>query len=267
MYSIIVFAIFTWLAYVINGQVNVNLDLIKTYRATTQQADLIVAAQNLKQYYMQFGSYPASMLALSTTPGYEHVKSSMNVNQGYSLSGSIVDAVWTFKRATIFNYNPGNGDTVSSLTTANTCGVGSFNSATSWCGPVNSLWFRVENREIYNDSIVNQRIKQQRFLQKFASYFNDQQIFPNKDQSAASLVAGTSYSVSTLAGYAGLANNCSGNFAWRGVPIDCSEMFDQWGGNISYTYFSDTHIAIVSSTPILNQLGGKVNIATDLDAT
>lgn len=267
MYAFFVLTIFTWLAYVISGQVTTNIQLLNSYRAKTSAYTLTVAAESLKQYYAEKQSYPTSLTSMSATVGFEQVKSYIATGQGYSVSPSIIDSVWTFQRATVFNYSPTKGDTVSSITTGNSCGSGSFSVSTSWCGPKDSLWFRNETRESFNDEIVTQRAKQQRILQKMASYFNTSEKFPNKDQSSVALVAGSSYPLKTLAGFGGTAMTCSGTFTWEAIPIDCGEMFDRWGNDVLYAYFSNTHIAIVTSTPILNKFSVRINIASDLNAT
>jgi hypothetical protein len=267
MYALIVLIIFTWLANVISGQVYTNIELMKSYRNTSNQFALVAVAENIKQYYQEKNIYPSTLTALSGTVGFEQMKSFTNVSQGYAISGSIVDSVWTFNRVTLFNYSQAKGDTVASITATNTCGSGSFSAAISWCGPVDSLWFRDETRENFNSAIVAQRATQQRLMQKFASYFNDKAKFPNLDQANTPMVAGNSYVLSALAGYAGTALTCTGTFTWQGVPIDCGDMFDRWGSATTYAYFSDTHIAVVSGTPIINKVGSKINIATDLNAT
>jgi hypothetical protein len=267
MYIYFVFVFFTFLAYVIGGQIQSNVDLIKSYRKSSDQTDLLNLSATIKQFYDEKRSYPTSISSLASTSGYEQSRSMTNAFQSYVVSGTIVDSVWSFQRAVVFNVNRSHGATDSSYGLINNCGSGSITSGSSWCGQPDSLWSRLEARDEFNAEITVQRTRQQRLLQRLASYFNNMGNFPNKDQSSANMVSGLSYSVAVLVGYGGSGGACSGTFSWLGVPIDCSDMFDIWGNAINYAYFGDKHIALVSSTPILNRLGQKVQIAADLDAS
>ena len=69
--------------------------------------------------------------------------------------------------------------------------------------------------------------------------------------------------LAALAGYAGTAANCSGQYQYRGIPIDCSDMFDSWGGKIGYQFESANHIILVSETPFYNSTGTRLVIPVD----
>lgn len=267
MYALLIIAIFTWLAYVVGGQAETNIELTKAYKQQRLAGEIKVISDNLNQYYLEKNSYPNGLAELAATQGFEHLRSSTNSNIVHVNASNLTDTMWTFNRFVLLEINPQVGETASSVGAINTCGSGEASSATTWCGRLNTLWERQETRENYNNQLGNQRIVQQRILHKFASYFNENQLFPNKDQNNANLVAGTAYKLATLVGYAGLASNCSGTFSWQNIPIDCGEMFDLWGNPVTYTYFNTVHIALISSTPFKNQGGTKVTIATDLDAS
>lgn len=269
MYALLVVMMFSMIATLLAIMTQRNLDNVHFYDATVRSIHAQTVADSVKQYYADSGTFPASTQALAGTSGYEHVRSAQDVSTSYTASGTLTDPVWQFKRAIVYTYDRANGPSNSSFESNNTCGSGSATTATSWCGPNNDgyLWFRIETRDGANFEIAHQRANQQRTLQKLASYFNAQQTFPNKDQTGAVLTAGQAYTLASLAGYAGSATNCAGIYTWRGVPLDCSELFDRWGNAIAYAYLSNTHIAILSTSPLSDATGNAITIGTDLDVT
>lgn len=267
MYPILLIVIFTWLAYLVGSQTTANIEMMKAHRAQVLKIDLQNLNDSVNLYFLEYAQYPSTLNVLNVQSGYEFNKTSVNNSIGYSTGTNLTDSVWTFSRSVFFQYNPQIDETPSSVSAINTCGSGTVSSAANWCGSPYRFIVRNESREFFNQQLIQQRVRQQRLMQKFAAYFNDLQYFPNKDQSNTALVVGQTYSLSTLTGYIGSAANCSGNYTWRGIPIDCNDMFDLWGNNVAYSYLSNTHIALVSASPVKNSSGVAITVATDLDAS
>lgn len=120
-------------------------------------------------------------------------------------------------------------------------------------------------RSVYNKEMATQRARQQRTMQKFASYYTATQAFPNRNQTGTALTAGAGYAMRSLAMGPSTSLTCSNTYQWRGIPIDCEDMYDIWGNQITYLYHSDNRISIFSSTPFKNRLNTNITIGTDLD--
>lgn len=252
-----------WSGQVASDLARTNDQLFLTYRGQIQQKQMVSLAESLELYFQEHNSFPASLAALVATPGYEQVKSSLNNWQGYGISPSIIDGTWTFTRMVGFMNDPSKGITTASFLANNLCGIGGYNTATSWCGAKSGMWYRKETRDSLVVMINTQRAHFNRLMQKFANYSNANQIYPNVDYSNAALTANTVTSLAALVGYAGTATNCSGQFQYQNIPIDCGDMYDIWGGLVGYQYISDSHIILVSESPIFNNLGSRVVVAAD----
>jgi hypothetical protein len=270
MLALVLTALMIWAGSIAGSLRDQNEQLWTMYRARTQQQEMMNVSESVEQFYRENTTFPASLAALSTSPGYEHVRSSLNTWQGYGVSPSISDALWTFQRVVVFTNDPTKKSSTDYLA-ANECGTGGYDTAQSWCGSKTSMWYRKESREAINEQIVTQRARLNRLTQKFATYFNGPapltigvaQKYPDKDRSNVSLAPNSISSLAALVGYSGAANNCSGEYQFQGLPIDCGDMFDLWGGKIGYQFINGDHIILVSETPIFDSSGNRVVIAAD----
>lgn len=265
MLQLVVLGIGIWVGLLVNRLANQDLDVARLYQSQTRQARVVALAESLEQYVNETGVFPASTAVLTATTGFEHARSEVDNWQGYGVSPAINDGVWIFNRMVLFSNDPTSGVTTAAYLAANSCGTGGYTTAASWCGTKTSNWFRRETRERYNNLILTQRSRMNRLLQKFADYYNLNKKFPDKDQLNVALGADSITSLATLAGYAGAANACSSQFSYMGVPIDCGEMFDLWGGPIGYEFVSKQHIMLVSESPIFNNTGNRVVVTADLN--
>lgn len=263
MLAAIIFVLFTWFDFKVATVAAAQRDIAANYRVINEQQNMIVLSEGIEQYYRENNSFPADLSTLISTPGYEYIAGSLGLNQGYAVSGSIVDSIWTFQRMVTFRFDSSNGLNETAYLTTNACGSGAFGVAQSWCGAKQSLWFKRENRESFNGLIVTQRARLIRLSQKFANYFNKNQKYPNTDKNSVALVANTNTSLVTLTGYAGTAKNCSTQLQYSGIPIDCGDLYDLWGGQVGYQFIDNNHFILTSEPPILNAAGNRVVIALD----
>lgn len=254
-------AIIAAIAAALGSQAQDNLDLMRLYRFNAQRSQLVMLAENLEQFYAERASFPANLSALASTPGYAHVRSLLNNWQGYSVSSALTDGVWTYQRMVAFSNDPKHGQTAAEYLIQNACGTGSFATATSWCGARSSIWFLKDTREGVNDAITTQRARLRRSLQKFGDYYSAKGEFPSQDARGTDLVAGETYRLADLAGYAGAANSCTGVYTWQGLPLGCDELFDSWGGAIGFVYTSKKVMALASETPLVNAAGTRILVA------
>jgi hypothetical protein len=220
-----------------------------------------VLAREMARYRYKLGSYPASLSALSTQPGFEHTRALIAVpGLGYALAGPISDGTWTYYRAGLAAINLQQYD-FASFWNSNTCASGSFSTAQDWCG-VNDMatWFKSETRSFYLDNVSRARRRiYRKTLVKFISYFNANAQFP-----AGTLSTGGYSTLAAQAGYNGSAANCSGVYQFAGIPIDCDDMFTPWGSPVAYNYIGTTYISIAFTTPNIYASGSYQTIAAEM---
>lgn len=265
MYPIAIAAILFWAGYLASGLTRQNNDVFDMLRMRTRQVEMVNMAEGLAMFYEEQSGFPASLTALTAMPGYEYLSTSLNNWQGYVVSPSITDSKWTFNRMVAFSYNPAKSVSQATYVASNACGTGDASTASSWCGDSTSQWFRSETRESFSSRMGTQRARFNRLLHKFANYYNGMAILPNQTNASVALTAGNIYKLTTLTGYAGTAANCTGQYQFQGVPIDCSDMYDLWGSEVGYQYVSDTHIIMVSEPPVFDNNGNRVVVAADFN--
>jgi hypothetical protein len=270
MYAFVVLAVHLFLIWVMTGLTTDNMEVFKEYREITRDNDLVTLRDDFAQYWQEKHTLPGSLAAMKATQGFEHVTTAINTSVGYQESSSLTDTKWQFNRAILYSYNAAGTKTLATRLGENGCTTSSstsnFSSETgAWCGKYDWNWYVSDMRSVYTSEMANQRARQQRTMQKLASYYTANQTFPNKDQSSASLVAGTGYALSALASGPTSSTNCTDTYIWQGIPIDCEDMFDIWGGKLTYYFTSNNRISIISSTPFKNASGTNITIGTDLN--
>lgn len=269
MYPIFIVSLFALFGYLLDDLTTQYRDLSRTYQNRARALHVKAASESLEQYFMEHGAFPASMSTLSSTTGFEQTRGTVMPWQGYAVSNILDDGVWRYQRAVFFSMDPKRGvDSVTYLSDqANTCGTQPFQTASAWCGMRSSRWYRRETRDFYHDQIATQRVRMHRTLQKFANFYNTKRKFPDQAIDAAKLGEGTIHSLQSLVGFPGTGNTCSGTFTYMDIPIDCGDMFDQWGNPIGYQFQNDQHIILTSETPIMTSSGTRLLVATEYDLT
>lgn len=249
----------------LSDHVSDQFDRLSTaYFSKAKVQQMVRLSEAVAEYAQNYRTLPASLAALASTPGYEYTAGLMNNWQGYGVSGNLADSMWTFRRAVLFTNDPVRGTTAASYLGANSCGTGGFNAATNaWCGTTNSMWYRIETRESFNDQLATEQGRLHRLDQKFANYYNKNGAYPSVDAGNVALAADSITSLAALVGYSGTAGSCTGQYQYLGIPIDCGDMFNQWGNKIAYQFVSNSHIILVSETPILNSSGVPILVAND----
>lgn len=219
-----------------------------------------IVSATVQRYYRETGTYPASLSALSSTTGYEFIKTSMPGWQDYATTTGLNDGVWTYSRAVVLSQSVGSMvSTATYLDAANNkCGAAAFATAPDWCGSSGqgTYFWRHESRETATLEMVRERQRLKRLIDKFAKYYNEAGVFPNPGSSAATLP--------TITSYAGNATNCSGILSWSGVPIDCGDLYSRWGTPTTYNYLSPSHIVLLSKSSIVRNDGTAVYVSMEL---
>lgn len=267
MYAMFVIALSAWLAYLGDGLVTQYQDLSQMYQARLRAIHTKVIAESLEQYFQEKGSFPVSIDALTSSNGYEHTRGLANVWQGYATVSGLKDSIWRYDRMVFFSTEPRLGILANDYLSSNSCGTGSFYIASSWCGQRTSIWFRRETRDLYHNQIANQRIRLHRTLQKFAQHYNTYGDFPGRRADGSIIADKSIYSLAELSGFSGTASQCKTVHSFGSIPLDCTDLFDQWGQAVGYQFESNKQIILVVKTPIENTAGTPVVVAAEYDLT
>lgn len=265
MIALMALAMSILLATLMGGVASQNRDLAQLYQSRTKYMQIVTLSENVEQYFIEKAAFPNTIADLTTTVGFEHSRSLTDNWQGYAVSPAITDSVWQFNRAVLFSNDPSKGIDPASYLASNSCGAGGYDTATSWCGAATGRWFRRETRERYNEQITTQRARMNRFLQKFADFYNTNHKFPDTDAAGTALASNSINTIAALATFGGTAGSCGGTYTYMGMPVDCGDMYDLWGQAVGYQFISAKHIILVSETPIYNNLGNRVIVAADFD--
>lgn len=269
MYALAILTIHLFMIWVMTGLTTAHMDMFKEYRELTRDNDLVTLRDGFNEYYLDTHTLPSNLTDITGTAGYEHLGTATNTSVGYARSLEITDTKWRFRRSMLYSHNNAGATALSTRWTSNGCSTASsssfFNETEAWCGEGDWNWYVFENRSVFNAEMAMQRARQQRTMQKFATYYTANQAFPNKDRYNASLTAGSGYAITTLSAGPSTASTCGSTYLWMSIPIDCEDMFDIWGNKLTYIYHSDNRISISSSTPFRNNSNSSITIGTDLD--
>lgn len=277
-------------------------DMYWFYYSRNRQADMKVLATAVNQYIREGGEQPSSTAMqplptslndITSAPGYEYIRFLTTMEDGanqktwfgFSVSPTITDTSWQFNRVVVAAFDPTATDAATYFA-SNSCGVDATDSAkgattaTSWCGSRKSLWFRYETRETSAKRLSLQRARMNVLMQKITDWYNaNGGVFPSKDYSGATLAVNSATKLSamvnfTVGGVPGgkdadhwAASKCQGIRTWYTIPIDCQDMYDLWGGAVWYWYRGPQSIALVTESPILDNLGNKILVGADMDVS
>lgn len=237
--------------------------LADAYRAQVGNQNVRVLAEGVGRYTRSMGAPPLSLDAMAAVPGFAAQRSAMGNTIGYALAPALVDGVWTFDRAVIARVDPSK-TTFPAVLAANACGAGAADVAPDWCGPSeHAVWWRQETRADAPQRVARAREGMNHTLQLFADYYSANQSFPGADDG---LSAGTTRTLASLASYGGTAAACQGVWAWRGVPLDCADLFEFNGQPVTYFYASDKHIALAADV-LKTAAGAPATVVADFDMT
>jgi hypothetical protein len=266
MLAIFIVALFFWLSTVGASTASVFGGIATQYELRSKEVDMVKIGEAMELYYQEKGTMPPDLATLAATPGYEYIAARLNNWEAYSNTGQLTDGTWSFTRTAAVAFDHSDGTTVASYFAANACGTNGFaTEIASWCGAANSRWYAVDTRKYIKPQMTTERVKLDRLSQKFADYYNTNGAYPSVDQANNPLGAASITSLAQLAGYSGSARNCSGQFQYQGIPIDCDEMFDLWGGLVGYQFQTSGHVILVSEPPIFDASGNRVIVAVDRD--
>ncbi|WP_323011471.1 hypothetical protein [Castellaniella sp.] len=265
MYAVFVIALSAWLAYISDGLVTHYRELSQMYQEHARAIQTRLIAEALDQYVNERGEFPLSLTALATTPGFEYVRGLYGPWQGYDVTTGLTDSVWRYSRMTFFTTNPKDGISRETYLGQNSCGTGPFSSATSWCGSPGSSWYRRESKDSVHNELANQRIRLHRTLQKLAQHYNSHGAFPAAKSDGSVMSDGSIQTLADIVGFSSALNDCIGAYAFESVPLDCVDLYDQWGGKIEYQLESDQTIVLLSRAPVFNAAGTQITVAATYD--
>ena len=119
-------------------------------------------------------------------------------------------------------------------------------------------WVRLETRERFGREFARNSERISRLANKFIEYRNSSNDFPKKLRDGGLLGAGERVKISDLIGYVGAAHGCSGVFFYESIPLDCTDIFNEWGSDNFYEYVDTEKIIFSSESRVLNGSGEPI---------
>ncbi len=237
--------------------------------AYTSQIEFFNVAEvkaGIEKYIDETNNIPSTLSDVYTYQGYEYLKPLSEYIQ--LQSGTITQSGYlpTYNRLVIATDIIGNLAN-STFWTNNTCGAGTVQTASNWCGNNTVKWSKIETRSDYLDQISNERLKQQWLLSKFAEYYSANQKFPITKYDTSTISPGDSITLNSVVNNNSAYKTCSGIYNFETIPLDCNDLHNKWGNPIEYYYITSKHIVIMSKTKYQYNDGSYQYIINDLDFT
>lgn len=222
----------------------------------------------LKRYHAETGSFPASLAAMSTQPGFEHLKSYVpRTNGGGNLPGAATIHLVVSNLITVGSYSAQRAavivlyDTNQTITTylsaaKNTCapasGAADFANAVSWCGSsTGAVWSAMSGFQLRNDGEAMAYRKMKATADKLVRRYGTTGNFPGTSGVLRTLVtATTGSSVGTSAA------TCAGTFSLNGVGLECGDLYNPFGNPLSYRLVTAKQIELSGTAGINISAGG-----------
>ncbi|CAG0985833.1 hypothetical protein RHDC4_02179 [Rhodocyclaceae bacterium] len=247
-------------------------ELMVANDAENRDAAVRLLAAGINNYYIETNTFPASFAALGAATGYEYLRNTARPFQSLAIASNLNDGTFTFKRIVVYTqdpYRPPYTDTTYLGAANNTCGTGDFATATEWCGPnnANAQWWKQDERDAIAAAVAREKHRLTRLLQKFNAWYNDDisvsttpgvlgNNYPDPGATSATLIT-------LVTGFAQTATTCTGIYTWRGIPIDCTDLYSVWGTPTVYNYVSPTHIVLLTKTPYTKADGTALYVSTE----
>ncbi len=258
MYAIIVIVISTWISLVCTVVSHHYMDLSWHYKSENREFDQTRIADRLRSDYGNdlkiYGSYAD---IINDNPDLRYTSDQIE----YALSNDLSDGTWEYKRFVLFSQNPQKRISFTDFLSVskNVCGSQNFYNDESWCVRLpNAKWWTVETREDYINRIKDQHTRLEKTLKKFIKYFNKNQKFPVTKPDSTILSSGEQINLPSFVGYGGTAENCDGPYDLHGIPLNCDDIYDQYGNKVYYTLNSTSSIYLFVNTKAKSSSGNYI---------
>lgn len=245
---------------------------VQQYRYDIRELAFAEVSAAAQQYYLETGVYPASLNTLVSAPGFEYLKAYAPSDKGgfrvqnsvpladVAVSGTLNDGIWQYSRMMTYSLKDLAFGASNFMAAANNkCGANTFLAGVDWCGADYAAHFeKLEMRNDYLKDMTRIKNAQFRLLSKLVQYFNKNGEFPNPGSASVTLI-------SIVPGAAALtAKSCSGEFVWNGMPFGCEDLFSPVGQPTKYAYTGTKEIFVTTDTPIKNNSGTAISVASEL---
>ncbi|SIR01666.1 hypothetical protein [Marinobacterium stanieri] len=254
MWSLLLIALFTWLAVALENRAADLAELTNTWNQKRQALVTQRLGRGIEQWSQTSTVLPADFDTLVATEGFEHLRTSGNRDwSGYAVTNLINDGVWQFQRGIIFSLSPtfwsgaSNGFDTDSFLADNQCGDTAFSDAVDWCAAPGARWHITDPRLQMTPWMVQQTHQLENLLDKWGRYYSANGEWPDDGGGTLSLASAVGVSAS---------NNCRGEKSYEGIPLNCDEIFSVAGGYpVRYRQLSDSRIALQARLPLLKADG------------
>ncbi|GAB6040878.1 hypothetical protein [Endothiovibrio diazotrophicus] len=261
MLALLLASLAVFFTAVAQGQVSALHAAAAHDEAAARAVEVRRVASAVEAYRQANGSYPASLAVLMATADATQLRYVDPEAVRYAVAGGLSDGVWRFERAGVYALDPTKGNDASAFLSGNTCGDGTFTTATDWCGGDDAHWWRGESRADAPTELAEQRLALTAPLRRIADYHTAHGEFPT------GVAVGGVATLPALAGYSGTASGCTGIHLWDGLPLGCDDLHNRQGHPITVNLRDEGALRVlylVARTDLLSVTGTPIRVAARL---
>lgn len=252
MYPLAILMLFSAIVMSMLLQTHQKMQLIQQHRAALDAMYLVVATEAFQARLVRTGSLGTTTLddVANSDEGFK--VRGVDANRLFLASASnLSDGTWYFDRLLLYAVGRDSLHLADPAEIAraenNRCNPAQgLDSAAIWCGPESGVAYTlIETRKIYNALLTEEAMRMEGSLHKLARGFKNK--FP-----MGPLTAGGSQALCSLGGNAsGSAGcalaQCSGTRTIDKVPLDCTDLYSNWGNPAVLNVVTSKHIVLASS--------------------
>lgn len=250
----------------------------KSQRLSVLSDGQALIASEVNRYHLETGLFPASLEALSATPGFEHLKSYVSVaNKGVLpaptspwkvvTSNVLSNGLIQYQRAVILAM-PDSSTTLTNYLSAanNECNLSgstqTFYGAPTWCGSNKAIWSTLETGELKTlrerMAYQQQKALADKLIRRYKTYAN----FPAVATATEVRALATPRDASSTVGLN--RTGCVGTFHWQTVGIECADLYNQFGNPVRYRRVAAKQFQLTSTSQIKNASGTALTLTTNV---
>lgn len=217
-------------------------------------------------FYEEDGSYPASLAVLASDERFSYLRDQPeSLVLAYRVSPMLTDAASSiqFRRAGLVLQELGRIQDEAGLFVSNGCpptAGQTFDNGLQWCGPPQTPWAVFDERAPAGRRQAQQEARLQRMLKRFVAWHDANGLsFPDPGST-------TEQELKTLVGASAVTvNNCTGVWAWQGIPFSCDELMSGGGEPVTYTRISAKRVRLRVQIQDVDASGNAISVSANAD--
>ncbi len=173
----------------------------------------------------------------------------------------VVGAQYQYPRAIIYLQNPRRIVDDSDFQALNLCGTG-LDDDDGYCAPNEARYTVLDASGLIQNQLRTMNFRMnETFFKLTQSYDGRNGGFPRVKNDGTTMPLDSSVTLANFVGYAGTAVACSGTFRFSTMPLNCSDLFDDYGNPVTYYYKNGREVSLLVKTSFKDGAGNQINIS------